>query len=129
VLAMESELAGLQRRVAELEAALALVSQKTDRTDRRRRLALAHLICTGIVTLCVGILLGGGAGSLATAQSGPSKVVAPFSVVDSAGHELFRVASSSGTGVAIVYNNGVAQVILGSPTGSQKATALPLRGP
>ncbi len=119
---MESELVSLQRRVAELEAALAIVAKRTDPTNLRRRVAPAQLMCAGVVLLCVGILLGGGAGSLVTAQSGPSKVVAPFSVVDSAGRELFRVASASGNGVAFVYGNGgYAQVVLGSPIGSGKA--------
>jgi len=77
-------------------------------------------MCAGVLILCVGILLGGSAGSLAAAQSGPTKVVAPFSVVDSEGRELFRVASASGTGVATVYDNGVVQLTLGSPRGRGK---------
>lgn len=117
---METKLANLQRQVAELEAALAIVSKRTDRPELRRWVALAPLMCAGVLILCVGILLGGSARSLAAAQSGPTKVVAPFSVVDSDGRELFRVASASGAGVAIVYDNGVVQLTLGSPRGQGK---------
>lgn len=78
-------------------------------------------MCAGVIVLWVGILLGGGAGSSATAQSGPSKLVEPFVVVDKTGNVLFKVASASGTGIATVNDNkGNAQVVLGSPPGSPK---------
>lgn len=102
---MEREVANLERRVAELEAALAIVSKRRDRPELRRWVTLAPLMCAGMLILCVGIFLGEGTGSFAAAQGGPSKVVAPFQVVDKTGRVLFKVAMhTQGTGVAIVYD-------------------------
>jgi hypothetical protein len=107
---MDSELVNLQRRVAELEAALAAISSESRQPKLRRRAALAPLICVGILAVCVLILLVRGVGPSVTAQggsTGPSKVVAPFQVVDGKGQLLFSVQAedSGGGGAAFIFTN------------------------
>jgi hypothetical protein len=94
---MESEIINLQKRVAELEAALAAVSRESRQPKLRQGTALVPLIYAGILAICVGILLVRGAGQPVTAQGGskgPSRVTAPFEVVNGAGKTLFTVGAS-----------------------------------
>lgn len=108
---MESEILDLQNRVAQLEAALAEISQERRRRFSRR-VGLTVLVCAAV----------GAAGFAftfsATAQ-GPSKVTAPFQVVDSHGKVLFSVWADPQTGSSsvIVWNQQ------GRPAAEISATA------
>lgn len=112
---MESELVSLQRRVAELEKALTIV------TAQRKRPAPWPAMAGAIG----GALLMAAAGARVFAQPGlppPSKVTAPFEVVDGRGRTLFKVQmSASGAGLALFYDDtGQETAIVGRSTGSEK---------
>lgn len=82
---MQAELIALRRRVVQLEAAVIV------------------LVVTAVV-----IASGAGSGTTVAAQGGgPSKVVAPFQVVDGKGRQLFSVqANEDGGGVMYVFDAG-----------------------
>jgi len=110
---MDPEIVSLQRRVAELEKALIQV------TSHRRRGAvwLSGAIVSALVIAA--------AGARVFAQPGlppPSKVTAPFEVVDTRGRTLFRVQmSASGAGLALFYDDaGEETAIVGRASGSDK---------
>jgi len=101
---MEIELENLQKRVAELEAALAAVAAQQRPWRRRWRRAPVGMLCAGIVAIGLAATLAAGTGATPTPQ-GPSKVVAPFEVVDGTGRTLFKVAmGGSGAGIAVFYD-------------------------
>jgi len=105
---MESEIINLQERVAELEAALAAISRESREPKLRQRTALVPLICAGILVICVGILLVRGAGQPVTAQGGskgPSRVTAPFEVVNNAGKTIFLVTANQYGPVLELHND------------------------
>jgi hypothetical protein len=108
---MESELVSLQRRVAELEKALIQV------TAHRRRPMSWPAIAAALVVAA--------AGARVFAQPGlppPSKVTAPFEVIDTRGRTLFKVQmSASGAGLALFYDDaGEETAIVGRARGSDK---------
>jgi hypothetical protein len=111
---MEPELVNLQRRVAELEKALIQVSA------HRRRPAMWAATAGAVA----GVLVMAAAGARVFAQPGitPTKVTAPFEVVDTKGRTLFKVQmSASGAGLALFYDDaGQETAIVGRATGSDK---------
>jgi hypothetical protein len=112
---MEPELVNLQRRVAELEKALIQVSAHRGRPARWAATAGA----------VAGALVMAAASARVFAQPGlppPSKVTAPFEVVDGRGRTLFKVQmSASGAGLALFYDDtGEETAIIGRATGSDK---------
>ncbi len=111
---MEPELVNLQRRVAELEKALIQVSA------HRRRPAMWAATAGAVA----GALVMAAAGARVFAQPGitPTKVTAPFEVVDTRGRTLFKVQmSASGAGLALFYDDaGQETAIVGRATGSDK---------
>ncbi len=103
---MDRELVQLQERVAELEAALA---------RRSGGFAAVGILGAGIVAV----------GLVATlAAQGPSKVVAPFEVVDSRGRTIFKIQmSASGAGLGIFFDDkGQEVAIIGHASGSELPT-------
>lgn len=116
---MESELVNLQQRVAELEEALAAVAAHQRPSRSRWRTALVSMFCAGIVAIGLAVALARPASATLTDQ-GPSKVVAPFQVVDSAGRVLFNVESQPAGGVIGIFNTKGDRVIelLAGPEGS-----------
>lgn len=125
---MEKELANLQSRVAELEAALAAMSMESRQAKLRQPTALVPLICAGILVICTGILLVRGAAQPVNAQGGskgPSKVTAPFEVVNAAGKTLFTLGVNiEGLPLLELYNDaGKALVRVG---GQQHTSGLEL---
>ena len=103
---MESELDNLQRRVAELEAALAAISRKERRSPFPRWAGLTMLI--GAVIVAIGLVFPFTSGARAIQKpQGPLKVTAPFEVFDNNGQRLFAVVAdpTSGGGDAIFFNN------------------------
>ena len=109
---MESEILNLQKRVAQLEAALAEMSQERRRRWFYRRAGLTMLVCTVVGAVAFAFTFS------ATAQ-GPSKVTAPFQVVDNHGKALFSVWADPQTGSSsvIVWNQQ------GRPAAEISATA------
>jgi hypothetical protein len=111
---MEPELVNLQRRVAELEKALIQVPA------HRRRPAMWAATAGAVA----GALVMAAAGARVFAQPGitPTKVTAPFEVVDTRGRTLFKVQmSASGAGLALFYDDaGQETAIVGRATGSDK---------
>ena len=110
---MDSELVSLQRRVEELEKALIQVT-----VQRRRRLSWPAI---------AGALVMAAAGARVFAQPGlppPSKVTAPFEVVDGRGRTLFKVQmSASGAGLGLFFDDGGQEAaIIGKASGSDKPT-------
>jgi hypothetical protein len=110
---MDLELVSLQRRVAELEKALIHVT-----AQRRRSMSWPAI---------AGALLMAAAGARVFAQPGlppPSKVTAPFEVVDGRGRTLFRVQmSASGAGLGLFFDDaGQEAAIVGRASGSDKPT-------
>ena len=89
---MESEILNLQKRVAQLEAALSEMSQ----VRRRRFYRQAGL------TMLVGAVVGaaGFAFNFSATAQGPAKVTAPFQVVDNHGKVLFSVWADPQTGAS-----------------------------
>ncbi|HVS81810.1 MAG TPA: hypothetical protein VHE60_08745 [Pyrinomonadaceae bacterium] len=118
---MESELVNLQRRVEELEAALAAVAAQQRPSRRRWRIVPVGMLCAGIVAIGLAVTLATGASATLTPQ-GPSKVLAPFQVFDNKGQLLFAVVAdpTGGGGHAIVFNNDgtIAAEILGTQAGN-----------
>lgn len=118
---MESELVNLQRRVAELEAALAAVAAQQRPSRRRWRIVPVGMLCAGMVAIGLAVTLSTRASATLTPQ-GPSKVVAPFQVFDNKGQLLFAVVAdpTGGGGHAIVFNNDgtIAAEILGTQAGN-----------
>ncbi len=111
---MDAELVSLQRRVSELEQAVARMSA------RRRRPAVWAATAGAIA----GAFVTAAAGARVFAQPGitPSKVTAPFEVVDTRGRTLFKVQmSASGAGLGLFYDEtGQETAIVGRATGSDK---------
>jgi hypothetical protein len=111
---MEPELVNLQRRVAELEKALIQVSA------HRRRPAM-WAATAGVVA---GALVMAAAGARVFAQPGitPTKVTAPFEVVDTKGRTLFKVQmSASGAGLGLFFDEaGEEAAVVGKASGSDK---------
>jgi hypothetical protein len=108
---MDSELVSLQRRVAELEKTLIQVT-----APRRRPASWPAIACALVLAA---------AGARVFAQPPlppPSKVTAPFEVVDGRGRPLFRVQmSASGAGLGLFYDDaGQETAIVGRATGSEK---------
>ncbi len=114
---MEIELENLQKRVAELEAALAAVAAQQRPARRRWRAMLVGMLCAGVVAISLAVNFATGASATITPQ-GPSKVVAPFEVYNNQHQLLFAVVAdpSSGGGHAIVFNSA------GQPAGEILAT-------
>jgi hypothetical protein len=111
---MDAELVSLERRVLELEQAVVRMSA------RRRRPA----VWTATAGAIAGALVTAAAGARVFAQPGitPSKVTAPFEVVDARGRTLFKVQmSASGAGLGLFYDEtGQETAIVGRATGSDK---------
>jgi hypothetical protein len=84
---MQDELVTLKQRVVALERVLAEVSSQQVRLKRQGWLGLGALL--------VGLTVGAAIGTPLAAQN-PSRVVAPFYVVDKAGHSVFRADVSPG---------------------------------
>ncbi len=103
---MDSELVNLQRRVAELEAALAAVAALQHPSRRRWSMSAVVMLCAAIIVISVAVTFATGASATIMPQ-GPSKVVAPFEVYNNQRQLLFAVVAdpSSGGGHAIVFNN------------------------
>jgi hypothetical protein len=110
---MEPELVSLQRRVAELEQALTRIAA------RRRRPPLWRVTAS---MLAGALVMAAGARLFAQPGITPSKVTAPFEVVDTRGRTLFKVQmSASGAGLALFYDDtGQETAIVGRATGSDK---------
>ena len=89
---MECEILNLQKRVAELEAALAEISQERRRWFSRRA-GLTMLVCAVVGAV-------GFAFTFSATAQGPSKVTAPFQVVDNHGKVLFSVWADPQTGAS-----------------------------
>jgi hypothetical protein len=102
---MEAELVALRRRLEALERA-------------RGRSWMAPAVVFAAVLIAIV------AGARVSAQPGitPSKVTAPFEVVDTRGRTLFKVQmSASGAGLAVFYDDtGAETAIVGRATGSEK---------
>jgi hypothetical protein len=118
---MENELVNLQRRVAELEAALAAVAAQQRPWRRSWRMVRVGVFCAGIVAIGLAVTLATRASATLTPQ-GPSKVVAPFEVFDNKGQRLFAVVADPGGGggnATIWATSGVpATVIRATPAGN-----------
>src|SRR5262245_36305797 len=112
---MDVELVSLQRRVTVLEKALVSISAQ------RRRPAMWPALAGAMA----GALVMAAAGARVFAQPGlpaPSKVTAPFEVVDGRGRTLFKVQmSASGAGLGLFYDDtGQEAAVIGTATGSDK---------
>jgi len=95
---MDNELMELRRRVAALEAATAAAA-------RRGRAVWATAAGAALVVLAATVTLAQAAGAPPPLPN-PSRVPAPFEVVDGKGRAIFRVQmSASGDGAAILYDD------------------------
>jgi len=104
---VDNEILNLQKRVAQLEAALAAMSQERCRHRFYRRAGLTMLVCAVIGAVAFAFTFS------ATAQ-GPSKVTAPFQVVDNHGKVLFSVSvTAAGNPVAGIMRDGQIKAGLG----------------
>jgi hypothetical protein len=118
---MESEISRLQDQVAALEAALAEISDSKRRGHGRRPMRAALLV--GIVVLIAVGITHALSISAAIAPQAPSKVAAPFEVVDGKGRTLFKIQmSASGAGLGIFYDETGEEVAI---IGQAKGNGLP----
>lgn len=127
---MDRELIELRARVEMLERALTSGHRVPGRFPRRQRLFMCGLMAiTATVTAVVFEL------PVTLRGAGPTKVIAPFTVTDAAGHPLVTVEAVSGTGkLTILDQKGTPVVSLNasskeggsirflSPQGEQTAT-------
>jgi len=111
---MDMELIALQQRVERLEGAVAAMSVR--RLQRASWTAAAGALAGALVTAA------GGGRVFAQPGITPTKVTAPFEVVDGRGRTLFKLQmSASGAGVALFYDDtGQETAIVGRATGSDK---------
>jgi len=115
---MKDELTNLRQRVAELETTLAAMAFKQQPHHRRFFPAVvfsAAVVCALVIGLCFS-----SSGSATAVMQGPSRVIAPFEVVDGKGRTLFKIQmSASGAGLGIFYDEtGEEVAIIGQAKGS-----------
>lgn len=89
---MDRELIELRERVSALEKMLAAMQQESGRPNSNRSVHGRWFSAAALVLACMAVIIGPRVASVA-AQGGPSKVVAPFLVVDGAGNHLFSVTT------------------------------------
>src|SRR5947208_7086577 len=114
---MKDELTNLRQRVAELEITLTAMAAKQQPQHRRFFPAVvfsAAVVCALVIGLCFS-----SSGTATAVMQGPSRVVAPFEVVDGKGRTLFKIQmNASGAGVGIFYDEtGEEVAIIGQAKG------------
>jgi len=119
---MKDELTNLRQRVADLETTLAAMAVKQQPQHRRffpTVVFSAAVVCALVIGLCFS-----SSGTATAVMQGPSRVVAPFEVVDGKGRTLFKIQmSASGAGLGIFYDDAGQEVaIIGHANGSQQPT-------